>query len=91
MTLKNRFVPTPRVGARKYIAADQAAAGNGEHAEQRDVAVGGAQGKIGVVQHQQRPDYAQRHVRAVPQRHAAQHTEPFDALAGRIDQEHQHQ
>ena len=79
-----------RMQARIDVAADDAAAGDHQHADQRDIAVGGAEAEIRVKQHQQRTDDAERHVDVEPDGDAAEPAQPLGALAGGIDQEQQH-
>src|SRR5881394_1159045 len=73
------------------VAADDAAAGHGQHREQRHVAVGGAGAEITVIQDGQRPGYAEHHVEAEPARRRAEELEPRTALAQRIRQKHENE
>ena len=73
------------------VAADEAADGNGEHREQRHVAVGGADAEIRVIQDAHGSGDPEHHVEAEPTRRRAEEAEPRPALAQRIHQQQQHQ
>src|SRR5262249_11681909 len=54
------------VNASVDIAPDQTTARNGQHAEERHVAVRGAEPEVGVIQDAQWPEHSENHVKAEP-------------------------
>ncbi len=79
-----------RVQARVDVAADHAAAGDQQHAEQRHVAVGRAEAEVGMKQDQDRADHAEDHVEFEPGGNSAHPAQPAKALARRVEQQQQH-
>ena len=73
------------------VAADEAAAGHEEHADQRDVAVQRAEGEVRVKKDQHGPEHAEHHVHAEPMPGRAEVAHEPQLLAQRVEQQHGHQ
>ena len=71
-------------------APDKTAERDHQHARQRDIAVEGAELKIGMKKDARRPQHPQHHVGPEPVLHRSQTAHEAQPLAGRIQQQHQH-
>ncbi len=79
----------PAMDFRVEVAPEDAAAADREHAEEGDVAVGGAQTEAAVDQDAYRREDAEHHVRLEPAGDGPQEAHRLDALAQRVQQLHQ--